>query len=190
MGNLDKYDVINLTLGTHAGSITGRDAIQKLIYFTTTQIPAIPVKYVSHYFGPSSGDVAAGLAELVAFSFVEERDALRSSFSSSSYERFRYELTPDGWKIFERTKDDYKAQYVTISNIVSTCDAYCKLKTSSLCFAAKLHYTLVQQTHKKETTLTLNKVQDLAADFGWEINDRTITQGISILESLDLASIT
>ena len=188
MGNLDKYDVINLTLGAHAGSITGRDAIQKLIYFVTTQIPAVPVKYVPHYFGPSSSDVAAGLAELVAFSFVEERGALRSSSSSSS-ERFRYELTPDGWKIFERAKDDYKAQYVAISNVVSTCDAYCKLKTSSLCFAAKLHYTIIRQTHKKETTLTLNKVQDLAADFGWKINDRTITQGISILESLDLVSI-
>ena len=58
MDALDEYDVIGLTIGAHAGSITGRTAIQKLIYFAKVKIPSIDVTYTHHYYGPFSRNIA------------------------------------------------------------------------------------------------------------------------------------
>ena len=182
MNGLDEYDLINLTLGSNNCSIVGRTAIQKLIYFIKIKIPEIKINYIPHYYGPFSRDIAIGLENLVAFSFVEEKNV-----SNSSFEQFRYDLTDTGKDVFEKTKNDYKTEHATISNIVDTCNTYCQLNISSMSFAAKAHY-IIQQTPKKEP-VSKKKIQDLAVDFGWKLNDRDIEEGMNLLTKLDLVNI-
>lgn len=181
MKNLDEYDTIGLTIGAHGGSITGRTAIQKLIYFTKVKIPSIDITYTHHYYGPFSRNVAMGLENLTAFSYLEEKNT-----SATSFESYQYDLTTSGVKIFEKTKNEYEREYKIISDIVNTCEKNCHLKANPLSYAAKADYILREKGIERKVGTTVNDIKELAKEFGWRISEDEVLEGINLLKELDL----
>ena len=181
MNTMDEYDVIGLTIGAHGGSITGRTAIQKLIYFAKVKIPSIDVTYTHHYYGPFSRNIAIGLENLTAFSYLEERNT-----SGTSFESYQYGLTTSGVEIFEKTKNDHEMEYKIISEIVDTCEKNCHLKANPLSYAAKADYILREKEINKKEGTTISDIKELAEEFGWKISEDEVAEGINLLKELEL----
>lgn len=183
MNVLDEYDAIGLTIGAHSGSITGRTAIQKLIYFAKVKIPSIDVTYTHHYYGPFSRNIAIGLENLTAFSYLEEKNT-----SATSFESYQYDLTTSGVEIFEKTKNEHELEYKIISDIVDTCEKNCHLKANPLSYAAKADYILREKGIEQQEGTTINDIKELAKEFGWKISEDEVLEGINLLRELKLVN--
>ena len=75
-----------------------------------------------------------------------------------------------------------------IRKIVKTCNELCGLKSNPLSLAAKLLFMLKEKP-ENERKMTYEEAKGRAKSLGWNINDKDIEQGVSILERLKLAKI-
>ena len=174
------HEAIVFTLHANKDPIDGRTVIQKLIYFEQTQIPLTRVEYTPHFYGPFSRDVAAGLAGLYEFSFVDEQIVSRPIFNM-----YRYELTDSGKNLFDQWKEKNAEHYKTICRIVTCCKNICDLRAHPISYAAKIHH-IVTHKLKNNEKVTNEEIQDRAADFGWDIDETDIQEGKELLVKLDL----
>ena len=131
---MNVYDVMALTIHSNDGVLDSR-TFQKLIYFISQLVPNIEIKPFRHYFyGPFSSEVASALEVMSAFSYLNE--IIHSGF----YEKYEYHLTTKGQTYAQSISEQHPDEFKQISNIVTTCNDFCELKTNPLSFAAKAHH--------------------------------------------------
>lgn len=180
---IDVFDTIALTLYANDNNkITGRTAIQKLIYFHTMTVENLHISdYVHYFYGPFSHYVANALESMSEFSFIDRR------VISSYYETYEYELTRKGIEYAKDAKRKYLDEFETISQIVQICKEYNGLTSTSLSYAAKAHYILAKSGNG-HSGYSAKDVREIAKDFDWEISPDDAQNGLELLQKLDLVS--
>ena len=175
----DVYDAIALTIYANDGEISNRTTIQKLIYFHTTKLKTLShIPYSNHFYGPFSYAVASALDEMTAFSYLNERVALRYN-----HESYHYTLTDQGQQYAKYAEIMFPTELKSIDETITICKNYCDLTATTLSYSAKAHYILNNTENSKYTT---KDVQKAAEKFGWEISGDDIKTGMELLEKLDL----
>ena len=166
---MNAHDAILLNITASGDRALGRTVLQKLIYFQTQLGVGIDAAFVPHFYGPFSKDVAAALAELVAFDYVNEYRS-RKAFG------YAYVLAEDGEDIANEAKGNNKKSFKKIKKVINTCGDC--LNPGSLSYAAKVHY--IQSRDKSFTP------EDVASTFGWKMTDQDVRTGQKLLKKLHL----
>lgn len=183
---MNVFDAILTTIKAAEGSIAGRTAIQKLVYFEHIS-QLVNAKYRPHYYGPYSAEVAGTIQELIDLDFLkEEVDTAENTGYSvpEDWKRYRYSLSADGVKAVEQIKKENSAEYTKISNVVSICNNTVKLDTNMLSWAAKVHYILSSQNR----TMVLDEIPHTAKSFGWTLSQLQINKAAELLRQLKLVT--
>lgn len=175
---MDCYDALLMTVAENGGSLHSRTTIQKLCYFYTKKIDGFDAKYVPHFYGPFSDDVASALIDLSEFTFVNEIPY------SGFYGGYTYELTKRGEQYAEKVSKGLTDERRQIGDVMDVCRRRCKLKPAPLSYAAKCHYILHNNGKKEYTTSDIRKA---GADLRWDISEDDIAVGVELLQELCLA---
>ena len=176
--HLNSYDTIALILDAAGGSLRGRTALQKLAYLSSVKIPEIEDQgFKAHYYGPYNTKLSASLANMVAYSFLDE-----TNVPGNRYGGYRYSLTDDGTQIVKEVKELHSDTHEKILEVVKTCEKFCKLESAPLSYAAKIHY-LLRHTRDK---LTTQDIQRDAKDRGWDMTEDDVRQGMDLLKQLKI----
>ena len=181
---MNVYDVIALTIHSNGGVMSSRTAMQKLVYFNSILIPNIEIKPYRHYFyGPFSREVESALQEMSAFSYLNE---IRHS---GFYEGYTYELTSKGKQYAEKIVASNPDEFKKIEEIVTKCRNFCDLKANPISYAAKAHYILVNTEKGRSGQYTSDDVSRVATNFDWDISQEDVEKGVSLLQKLNLVSV-
>lgn len=180
--SMDVYDIIMAMLH-YGGGARGRAAIQKLAYLAKWLHPEFDVpEYKSHYYGQFSAEVEKALADLVSYSFVDEKRRV-----GPEYRGYQYELTGDGEKAVEKIKERHPAQCDILRRLVEKCKKTCGLSAHSLSFAAKIHFAQAGQPHER-ARMSDQDLKTYGADLGWGIADKDLSGGIKLLVELKIGT--
>lgn len=176
------FDAILATIGAAGGSITGRTAIQKLMYFENVS-KVVDIKYRPHYYGPYSAEVAGVIQELIDLDFLKEEieTAKTTGFPvPDDWKRYRYTLTSDGKKVVELLDLENEEEINKISNLVKTCQETVNLDANMLSCSAKVYYIISSQSNP----MTVNEIQKTAGSFGWNLSQNQINGAVDLLKQL------
>lgn len=180
---MDVYDAISTTIYSNENIIEGRTTIQKLLYFQTVKIPTFSIPYHHYFYGPFSRDVASALEDLSAFSYVNE------IVHSGLYDSYSYELTKKGDKYAEAKIKQFPKEYEKILEIIKICKEFCDLKSAPLSYAAKSYYILTSTEEGRKGKYNNEDVRNIGKNFDWNIAENDIETGISLLQKLNLVSV-
>jgi uncharacterized protein YwgA len=176
------FDAILATIRAAGGSITGRTAIQKLMYFENVS-KVVDIKYRPHYYGPYSAQVAGAIQELIDLDFLkEEMDTAKTTGFPvpDDWKRYRYTLTSDGKKVVELLDQENEEEINKISNLVRTCQETVNLDANMLSYSAKVYYIISSQSK----AMTVNEIQKTAGSFGWNLSQNDINDAVDLLKQL------
>ncbi len=176
---LNPYDAVRCILAAKGSNDVGRTAIQKMVYLAQNAMPNAvePVRYSSHYYGPFSSELGVVLEKLVAYSFVAE-----TQIHGKIYEGYKYDLTERGHEIIKRIRQDKKAEYNQIKQLVEKCSRFCQLKAAPLAFASKVMY--IEKSERKQVG-SFDAVVEYAKDLGWDITPDEVKNGIELLNEIN-----
>ena len=177
---MNAHDTVVLNLDANDGHIDGRTALQKLAYFEHIQTK-INITFTPHYYGPYSKHMAAALADLVAYEYVDEKRC-----EQNQYERYFYTLTDNGKKFAKIARETNPDAYRTIREIVRTCKDNCNLKAGTLSYAAKAHY-LLDDANVSVSCVQMSKVKEMGKKLGWDMTNADVKSGMDLLVKLNLA---
>lgn len=173
-------DVIALTLLANEGKVTGKIAMQKLIYFQTKKIPTIKItEYVHYFYGPFSNKVAAALHDMSSFSLIHV------DLISRHGNAYRYQLTSQGMDFAKNASKGYPDEYRAISDIVHQCKDHCDLQSTPLSYAAKFLYIL-EHSKSMSNEYTTKDIEKIAKNLKWKITPDDAKKGIKLLQMLSL----
>ncbi len=165
--------------GANQSELIGRTSIQKLTYLIQQASDAVELSEFTPYpYGPYSPTISLVMRELVSHVIIEE-----SKISEKSHDNYRYKLTADGKSMAEDIQKNCKDIYEGIKKLVKKCHESCCLKTSPLSYAAKLHYITSKAEKEK---ITSDDLERRANALGWDLKDKDVSQGISVLKKLNL----
>jgi uncharacterized protein YwgA len=182
---LDVYDVIGLIISANDNEIIGRTTIQKLVYLAKEKMPQIQVSpFFAYYYGPFNREVALALEKLVALDFLEEKRC-----SGYFNEGYSYALTQKGKKFAENQKAEAPHIYKKIKQIIQICKDLHALNSTSLSYAAKVHYMLHNKKAAKKKAMTSLEAVGIAKSFGWKISKSSVLSGAKLLEQLKLVEV-
>lgn len=178
-------DAILVAIKAAGGTISGRTAIQKLVYFAV-YFKLVESKYKPHYYGPYSTEVSTILQELTYLNFINEEVETRETTGftvSEDWKRYFYTISKDGDEIIKHLKNENKSEYKQISDLVKICKETANLDGNTLSWAAKVHYILLKQ----DKSMTPKEVTTSAQSFGWDLSKNQIKDGEKLLIKLHLA---
>jgi hypothetical protein len=178
---MDVYETIECILDANNGEVTGRTAVQKLVYLSKCVISELEIPpYKPHYYGPYSSAVSIALEKLVSYSFIDERRV-----PAYLYESYVYSLTGDGKKMMRLTRKQHQSTYKKIKNVVDTCREFCDLKPKPLSYASKVFFTL-ERLPKDQRKQELDNAVENAKRLGWDISPHDVKVGKQLLDNLKL----
>ncbi len=176
-------DKILLVVGSEEGSgLQGRTILQKKLYFLSVVLKDNTLGFGPHYYGPYSRLVAENLDILVNARFLKE---VTETFPTDEnifgeIRRHTYSLTSDGKDVMgEIEKDDVYADWKHALETLNRQPLARDFNTLSI--AAKVYYIVNRQ--KRATT---EQIQQVAKEYGWNIDDSQIEKVRSFLEALSL----
>jgi hypothetical protein len=168
------------------GRITGRTAIQKIVYFGTI-MNAVNATYRPHYYGPYSADVAGALQTISSCHFVDEAiDTSENKKPNETFEwkRYTYSLNAEGHEVMAFLKNSSPYEYEEIKKIVNICKKTARLDPNVLSWAAKVHYIL-RQEHRQ---MTHDEISKIAETLNWKLGTPQINSGVNLLKELSLVT--
>ena len=175
-------DLILLVIGNEKGkNLQGRTLLQKKLYFLSV-LGKTDFGFGPHYYGPYSSWVAENLDILVSARFLKE---VTETFSTDQnifgeIRRHTYSLTPDGDTVMkEIRKEDEYADWKQRLNTLNSHSLASDFNTLSI--AAKVYYIVNRQGRT-----TTEQIQEVAKEYGWDIDDLQIENVRSFLENLSL----
>jgi len=179
---LDYGDAILTALDSAGGKITGRTAIQKLLYLAS-QKGIVKDTYSPHYYGPYSAEASNSLLELCSLDFVDE-EIEHSTIVTREWRRFSYSLTERGKAYLNFIKEELGQDQDRMSQLVTKANDLTGLDVQSLSCAAKVHYLV-----KKKPSVTTEAIRKPALKFGWNLAQDQIEQATNLLVDLQLVKI-
>ncbi|WP_424358369.1 hypothetical protein [Methanocella sp. MCL-LM] len=180
---MDPTDAILMTIDSTGGEISGRTAIQKLIYFESLVLD-INACYQPYYYGPYSGEVAGGTQSLVSLNFVKEEIDYKESRkfnSSEDWKKYSYKLSDDGKTVLQSIKEKNESNYDLIKKVVEICKRETRMDIHKLSCAAKVHYLTNNCTPAPGS---LEKIQQYAECHGWQLSDDDIIEASDLIAAL------
>ncbi|MEM1971198.1 MAG: hypothetical protein QXK74_07320 [Candidatus Nitrosocaldaceae archaeon] len=173
---LSLSDLILFILHTNKGVIEGRTTLQKLIYLANIKVGDKLInrpKFIPHYYGPYSYEVALTLDQLVNLNFIDEY-IKRTDGNNIGY---IYKLSEDGKAIINNNKERYNIIQEEISSLLNLVKQYCHYKKNidliKLAEICKVHYINSMRGSDKYN----NNKEDIVERgkmLGWEININNI----------------
>jgi len=181
---MQPLDFVLFAHGAFDKGITGRTALQKIIYFLSVIMKA-DLGYNPHYYGPYSPRVAEANSELKELNYLEEVTTVYG-YTNQGFEmtKYDYSLTDDGLKLLERKKKQFSAEWKRICNIVDKIKSAGSMHYMELAMATKVFMIHVQEGGKSNKQLIKTKAKQL----GWAIDDRSLDNALSFLEKLELVT--
>lgn len=180
---MDSTEAILLTIDSVSNkSITGRTAIQKIIYFEKKKVP-VDAKYKAYHYGPYSAEVTSALSTLVSLNLIyEELDYTQSNTKNPTddWRVYTYTLTEKGKKVVEEIKAKDAENSSKINSVVTNCTSLTKLDRTLLSYAAKVDYI-----NKNFDLNTPEEIKEKAKDFGWKLSYQNIGLGLKLKERLN-----
>ena len=165
--------------------LQGRTLLQKKVYFLS-ELMDVDLGFSAHYYGPYSGLVAGNLASLVSHGFLDEVTEVfdttppRNRFGEKN--RYTYFLTDDAEELWSDIENDPefpewkdKLDRINDQKIAHDFDR--------LSIAAKVHY-IVSWRGKR----TIEQVQKVAKEYGWNVSTEDIESVLSFLKGLGLVT--
>ncbi|MEM2944620.1 MAG: hypothetical protein QW087_07770 [Methanomassiliicoccales archaeon] len=183
---MDVFDAVLVAVYAAGGNITGRTAIQKMLYFAKER-GLVKTTYIPHYYGPYSAEVADVVQELVCMGFLHEEveaDENADPFLPEGWRRYAYRLTPDAEKVIEEIRDENGGEFDKLSMLVKSWKNCAGLNAKILSCAAKVHYIC----SKKKKSVTAEDIMEEARYFGWELSQDQVHKAVKLLESISSQS--
>jgi len=163
--------------------VLGRTSIQKLIYFLSI-LGKVKVKYLPHYYGPYSADVAGSIQMLSSIDFLDEKLETRQSTGYSvpeNWRRYLYSISADGEQLIAQLKESNEKEYNEISMIIRQFETV-NYNPEVLSWAAKVNYII----SKKRESMTYEAIISTAESFGWKLTQEHVNMAVEILKNLNL----
>jgi uncharacterized protein YwgA len=155
--------------------ISGRTAIQKLIYFSMSYL-GIPGDFVPHYFGPFSSSVDSTLAQLVSMGLVNEKAVL----IDNERKMYHYVMTKDGLIYSNKIAKKHARK---MKKIIQITEAFENIgggdRITKFACAAKVHYLA-----KGNRFLDINTAIKEAKSLGWQLNESEIVRAADTIKKL------
>lgn len=179
------FDTLLLVVKSEGeNGLRGRTLLQKKVYFLSV-LRGREFGFTAHHYGPYSSYVAGNLNSLVNCGFLKE---VTETFSTDSGDpnlfgevrRHTYFLTNDAEEIWSETEEqpDYDEWKSTLDQINDQNIAH---DFNKLSIAAKVHYIV-----NREGKCTLKQVDEIAQDYGWQVEPKDIKSVYSFLKDLKL----
>ena len=165
----------------NGGRIAGRTVVQKLAYFANLRLDIPGIRYVDHFYGPFSREVALALEGLVGLLFMQE------IVRANPIETYTYDLTEDGKIIASDLVAQHLEELNTVRGIVAACKSRCNLQANPLACAAKVHY--ITASTSAGGSATAQGIKEMAEGFGWNMAESDIDDGTALLKSLSLVRV-
>lgn len=178
---LELLKAILLTIQAADGRISGRTAIQKLVYFETVK-NITRAEYRPHYYGPYSEEVANAIQTLVALKFLKEEE-VSYGIEPRPWRVFKYEMSDEGKKAVEQISSENAKEYEQIKSVVETSKNVVGLDANAMSLAAKAYFVLLKGKH----AMTCEEIKKDAIDYGWKIpGEVSIDKAVDLLNELGL----
>lgn len=177
---MEHREALLLLLGATNSPVRGRTAVQKMIYFTAVKT-ASPKQwgYRPHYYGPYSDLVASGLQDLVNMGFVEESSEVMPNHGVV----YTYSLTTDGRAFVKIVTTKEKRETLSVIRAVLVkCREASRKNVNVLSWAAKTYFLLTSG----RSIPTIEEVKNEGMKLGWSLEPREISEGIQLLQALQL----
>lgn len=177
-------DFVLFAHGAFDQGITGRTALQKIVYFLSVMMNK-DLGYNPHFYGPYSPNVAEANAELKELNYLEEATTVYG-YNNQGFEmtKYDYSLTEDGLKLLERKKKEYSAEWDQIISLRDRIKSAGHMNYMELAMAAKAYMILRYEGGKSNR----EKIKTKAKQLGWSINDNSLENALSFLEKLELVT--
>ncbi|RJP94109.1 MAG: hypothetical protein C4518_04050 [Desulfobacteraceae bacterium] len=179
---MQPIDFVLFAHGAFSEGITGRTALQKIVYFLSV-IMDVNLGFNPHYYGPYSPKVAEANSELKELNYIKE-DLSVYGYDHHGFEmtKYEYSLTEDGFKLLERKKKLFPTQWEKISKIADTISKAGTMHYMELAMAAKAHIIIAREGSptNKET------IKSKAKELGWSIDDSSLDNALTFLENIEL----
>lgn len=177
-------DFVLFSHGAFDQGITGRTALQKIVYFLSVMMDK-DLGYNPHFYGPYSPKVAEANAELKELDYLEETTTVYG-YNNQGFEmtKYDYSFTEDGLKLLDRKKKEFSAEWAQIINLRDRIKSAGDLSYMELAMAAKAFIILEYEggASNKE------KIKTKAKQLGWSIDDNSLENALSFLEKLELVT--
>lgn len=181
---MELSDAILVAVKIAGNNVLGRTSIQKLIYFLSI-FEIVEVKYLPHYYGPYSADVAGSIQMLSSIDFIKEKIETPETTGYSvpeNWKRYHYSLSPEGEQLVKDFKKSNIQKYNEIHRIIKICKDSVNFNPDILSWAAKINYIL----SKKRESMTYEAIIDTADSFGWKLSSEQVDMGVKLLKNLNL----
>ena len=177
-------DFVLMAHGAFNGGITGRTALQKIVYFLSLFLDE-DLGFNPHFYGPYSPKVSEANAELKELNYINESTTVYG-YNNQGFEmtRYDYSLTDDGFKLLERKKSQYPSEWEKINTIAEKIKSAGSMHYMELAMAGKSFMILSREGGRtnKET------IKTKAKQLGWSIDDSSLDNALSFLEKIGLVS--
>ena len=179
-------DVLLLVVkGAGENGLQGRTLLQKKVYFLS-ELMGVDLGFSAHYYGPYSGLVAGHLSSLVNHGFLNERtevfDTTPSRNRFGERNRYTYFLTDEAEELWDDIEDDRELEEWK-EELDHINDHEIAQDFNKLSIAAKVHYIV-----KWRGKTTVAEVKQVAAEYGWSVQQNDIETVISFLTELGLVT--
>jgi uncharacterized protein YwgA len=181
---LEISDAILVAVKVAGNNALGRTSIQKLIYFLSI-FEIVEVKYLPHYYGPYSADVASSIQMLSSIDFLKEKIETPETTGYSvpeNWKRYLYSLSTEGEQIVKDFKKTNMGKYSEIHRIIKICKDSVNFNPDILSWAAKINYIL----SKKKEPMNYEAIINTADSFGWKLSPEQVKMGAKLLKNLNL----
>lgn len=177
-------DFVLMAHGAFGEGITGRTALQKIVYFLSVMLDE-DLGFNPHFYGPYSPEVAEANSELKELNYIKEVVTVYG-YDSQGFEmaKYDYSLTEDGLKLLERKKKQYSDEWKEISSYAEKIKSAGKMHYMELAMAAKAYIILDREggrTNKKT-------IKSKAKQLGWSIDDNSLDNALSFLEKIGIVT--
>lgn len=161
--------------------LRGRTLLQKKVYFLSV-LMGVNFDFTAHRYGPYSSLLAGHLDSLVAHGFLNEDVESFDRNVFGEIRRHTYFLTDDAEELWSDIENDPELQkWKRELDRINAHDIAHDFNKLSI--AAKVHY-IVSWRGKR----TIEQVQKVAKEYGWDVSTEDIESVLSFLKGLGLVT--
>jgi uncharacterized protein len=177
-------DLVLFAHDAFRGRISGRTALQKIVYFLSVILEE-DAGYNPHYYGPYSPKVAEANSELKELNYINEKSSVYG-YTSQGFEMIKYDycLTPDGLNLLERKKKLHSSEWESVSKIADKILKAGNMDYMELAMAAKAYIIIDREGGKADKAVIKSKAKQL----GWSISDAGLDNALTFLEKIELVN--
>ncbi|MEW5842712.1 MAG: hypothetical protein AB1775_05575 [Bacteroidota bacterium] len=172
--------IVLVIIGFAESKFEGKTLLQKQAYFIS-QFLGLDLGYKAHFYGPYSQTIEDAINYNKYLGFVNEECFV---WGENPYgfeqKKFKYHVTKAGKKIIDLVKKKEKKEYRKIADVIKKIEKAGIIDDYiAISIAAKVYYILINSNDLQN--ITNEKIEKIAAKFGWNIDQKSIESAINFL---------